>query len=529
MLGALLATAAIVMVLALSACGGGGTTPAQTYTLAASVSGNGSVSDETGQIACIASGAKCSATYDAGASVTLTATPSQHDAFVGWDGDCRDAGAAPTATVRMNANHSCSAQFVPASYTLTVSVTGNGSVSDEANPDRIASCAATGGMCSGSYANNTSVTLTATADSGYTFGGWGGDCTPVTSSSRPQATVTMSASRSCSASFTASPSPVFTIAIMPDTQTEMQAAKLTNGVPTGAHNVNDDRFIKRAQWLVANKDAFNLRYVLHGGDVVNWGERDEWQYQVASDGMKVLEEAKIPYVLSQGNHDTRAVGGGNGGSAFDPSTVKQDVRQSPLFNKYFSGRFGEPAGSYEAYCAVGDIDPINPACNISNGYTVFDAGGLKWLVLSLEIWARTDAVAWAQGVVAGHPNHNVIVVTHSYLTGSDGSISGNGGYGANPSSYVRDNLIVKYPNVRFVFSGHEGTAASYQYAGNSAVAYLQNFDGSTNPVRILRVDTNNDTATSSIYAPQLGKYWDGVSFASTTPVEEVKTGMGYIR
>jgi hypothetical protein len=329
------------------------------------------------------------------------------------------------------------------------------------------------------------------------------------------------------------PNSVFTIAIMPDTQTEMQAVKMKNCLPTtDPRNVNDHRFINRTQWLADNRDALNLRYVLHGGDVVNWGERDEWQYQVAAKGMQVLEMAGIPYVLSAGNHDTRAVGGGDGGSACDAKTVKQDVRESPLFNKYFSNHFGDPVGSYKAYCAKGDV---NPACNISNGYTVFNAGGLRWLVLSLELWPREEVVAWAEGIVKEHPNYNIIVVTHSYLINSNGSLHpDSGGYGSTSPDYLRNNLITKYPNIRFVFSGHEGNPASYQYTINSAVAYLDNFSeypGSINPVRILQIDTANNTATSYIYSPLNNQYWNGASWGTNTPatVQEVKTGMNYIR
>jgi hypothetical protein len=303
-------------------------------------------------------------------------------------------------------------------------------------------------------------------------------------------------------------------------------------------NTQDKRFLTRAQWLADNKDALNLRYVLHGGDVVNWGEWDPWQYDVADEGMQVLENAGIPYILSVGNHDTRAVGAPGpdnvpvseitgGGSACNPATVKQDVRKNPLFNQYFSGRFGESAGSYTAYCAAGDA---NPACSISNGYTVFDAGGVKWLVLSLELWPRAEVVAWAESIVKNHLNYNVIVVTHSYLINSNGSLHGdNGGYGATAPAYLRDNLVIKYPNIRFVFSGHEGTVASYKDAGNPTVAYLQNMNDN-GLVRILRVDTANNTATSYLYATQTGKYWNGAAWVTATPgaVQEVKTGMSYI-
>ena len=34
---------------------------------------------------------------------------------------------------------------------------------------------------------------------------------------------------------------------------------------------------------------------------------------------------------------------------------------------------------------------------IDNSYQTFSAGGVDWLVLTLELWPRAAAVQWAQG------------------------------------------------------------------------------------------------------------------------------------
>lgn len=80
-------------------------TPA-TVTLTVSVAGQGSVSSVPAGIGC---GADCSEAYPLNASVTLNATATASSRFDGWGGDC--AGTAPAATVVMNANKSCTAQF----------------------------------------------------------------------------------------------------------------------------------------------------------------------------------------------------------------------------------------------------------------------------------------------------------------------------------------------------------------------------------------------------------------------------------
>ncbi len=76
----------------------------------------------------------------------------------------------------------------PTTYPLTVTRTGNGTVSGTG-----INC---GSSCSASYESGTTVTLTATPASGATFSGWGGACTGSGS-----CIVTMTAARSVTATF----------------------------------------------------------------------------------------------------------------------------------------------------------------------------------------------------------------------------------------------------------------------------------------------------------------------------------------
>ena len=279
----------------------------------------------------------------------------------------------------------------------------------------------------------------------------------------------------------------FSIAVIPDTQGEAQPAS-----PGNPPNLGDLRFLNRAQWLAAQRTALNLKFVTHSGDVVNWGERDEHQYTVVSEGIKPLDDAGIPYSMAIGNHDTRAVCAG--GSACPGESASVNVRLTPLFNQYFDGRFRAQAGQYQS----GKVD---------NAYSLFDAGGSQWMVLVLELWPRQGAIDWAKSVVASHPQANVIVVTHAYLNG-DGSIStSNGGYGSTSPRHLFDTLIKVYPNVRMVFSGHTGQAASREDVGingNRIASFLQTFHSSTNPVRIVEIDTADDSLSTYVYAPASG-------------------------
>jgi hypothetical protein len=82
--------------------------------------------------------------------------------------------------------------------TLVVTVAGIGTVAS--SPAGI-SCSGGSSACSQSFVNGASVTLTATAASGYAFSGWAGAC----SGSAPTCAVTLNSAQSVDATFTASP------------------------------------------------------------------------------------------------------------------------------------------------------------------------------------------------------------------------------------------------------------------------------------------------------------------------------------
>ena len=264
---------------------------------------------------------------------------------------------------------------------------------------------------------------------------------------------------------------------MPDTQQEVLKA-------------GDTRFRNRTEWLVKNRQQLDLRWVAHTGDVVNWDTPDHSQYKVAQDAFRPLEQAGIPYSLSIGNHDTQATG--VGGSARDTTRTRQLVRDTSVFNQYFTAKqYGGVSGQFEAN-------------KVDNAFSVYEAGGLQWMVVNLELWPRPEVVTWAKKVVADHPKANVIVTTHDYLNGN-GQIEQSAEYGSTSAQYLFDNLISQYANIRFVFSGHVGMTASRTDTGkngNKIYSFLQTLhDNSTNPVRLVEVDTKANTVKTWIYSP----------------------------
>ncbi len=294
----------------------------------------------------------------------------------------------------------------------------------------------------------------------------------------------------------------FSIAVYPDTQMEVI-------------NPADTRYADRAKWLIANKANLNLKFMLSVGDNANWDTPAHEQYQVLSNGDKLLEDAGIPYSLQVGNHDTEATGGANsnGGSCRQepansgkcPNT-HANQRDTHTINSYFdAARFGAVSGEFEAN-------------KIDNSYSTFAAAGSQWMVLDLELWPRTVAVDWAKMVVASHPNTNIIVATHSYLN-SDCTIYGaNGGYGDNSPQYLYDNLIKQYANIKMVFSGHVGNACQRTDVGvhgNTIHSFLNAFhSGTTNPIRLVTIDTAADSVSTRVYGPNGDVSYPQYNYAS---------------
>jgi len=142
-----------------------------TYTLTVNTVGSGSVDlSPTG------------GSYSSGTVVTLTANADPGWTFDGWSGDL--GGSANPETIIMDGDRTVTATFTQDMYTLTVNTEGSGSVG--LNP------------AGGSHPSGTVVTLTASADPGWSFSHWSGD---LGGSANPE-TITIDADKTITATFT---------------------------------------------------------------------------------------------------------------------------------------------------------------------------------------------------------------------------------------------------------------------------------------------------------------------------------------
>jgi hypothetical protein len=147
--------------------------PPPSYTLKVTAGTGGQVTSSPTGISCGGSATACSASFTSGTAVNLTAVPASGYSFSGWSGACSGTGA---CSVSMSTNASVTANFAalpPQTYTVTLSPSTGGQVTS--SPAGI-SCGGSGTACSATFTSGASVTLTATASTGYSFSGWSGAC-----------------------------------------------------------------------------------------------------------------------------------------------------------------------------------------------------------------------------------------------------------------------------------------------------------------------------------------------------------------
>ena len=226
----------------------------------------------------------------------------------------------------------------------------------------------------------------------------------------------------------------FTVVLLPDTQYYTEE-------PDDA----DNPYYHQAQWIVDQKEAYDIRCAVHLGDMTDNNALGEWQ--IADTAHAILDSAAIPYSAMPGTHDYPRPDG----------TVKRDLAN---YNDHFGpDRFaGEPwyGGHF------GDENASN--------YIYFDDGDLHFMVVSLEFAPTKDVLCWANNLIQDHPDHRVIVVTHCYQEnggdhrtdcGTHYNVIGSGG------DVVWQELASRHSNVFLVLSGHITDSEHMVRVGNA--------------------------------------------------------------
>ncbi len=264
----------------------------------------------------------------------------------------------------------------------------------------------------------------------------------------------------------------FSVIVLPDTQ-------LYTCECNGASN---DTFIAQTEWIVDQQWAWNIAFVTHVGDLVENYDNIEQEWINADIAMSLLEDPQttgladgMPYGVVCGNHD---------------QPDGDDAADEVFFNQYFG------VDRYEGRSYYGDhLGEDN-----TNSYQFFSASGLDFIVVHLE-WLEVpdqDPIDWADDVLAAHPNHIAIVVSH-FVLNTGGNFAGEG-------LPIYDTLR-HHDHFALLLGGHmpgEGRRTD-EYEGNTVHTMLANYqtwdNGGDGWLRILQFAPDDNEIRVFTYSP----------------------------
>ena len=238
----------------------------------------------------------------------------------------------------------------------------------------------------------------------------------------------------------------FTIAVLPDTQfycdvRHKLSAKWGNG---------DLRryFFEQTEWVRDNQERLNIAFLVHEGDIVQGDAPEEWA--IAKEAMSILD-GKVRYCMCLGNHDMGYKKADNK-YGFDIA-----VDRTTHFNEYFPREKFAKRREFG-----GTFDPDRH----DNSWYHFEAAGLKFLILALEYHPRDEVLDWANRIVAEHPDHRAIVVTHAYLKGDKTRTTNKLKLKGNNGEQMWQKFVRKHKNMFMVLCGHFSAEAVLTSAGD---------------------------------------------------------------
>ena len=187
------------------------------------------------------------------------------------------------------------------------------------------------------------------------------------------------------------PEGTFSVVILPDTQ--QYHGRGTKREPDSLNQVTNPIFDGWTDWIAAAHEQQRIVFVSHVGDIVDRNTREQWAVARCMDKL----HGKLPYGISVGNHDME--GGSNDSSLFQEVFSKSRFETFDWYGGCYENRSGDPAVSG----------------NNVNSVQLFEAVGMKFVILHLECNAPDEVLAWADSVLESHTDRRAIVTTHMGL------------------------------------------------------------------------------------------------------------------
>lgn len=293
---------------------------------------------------------------------------------------------------------------------------------------------------------------------------------------------------------TSCPRDHFSIIIIPDTQ-EYTKDDL---IPFSCSSL----FYKQMKSILQMKAlGEDIQYVVHMGDITN--DNIEIQWFIADSGFKILESARIPYAIVQGNHDIDIRGK-------HPNEYRNNLYLNRYFPvtrfdtaSWFNGGFKVNDSIDNYYCLFEWVDKsvkfAKSYSKINNNKVTINTQGAKviykYIILNLEFAPSEQTLKWADTILDRYSDRKAIIITHAYLN-EDSSYSNIisdynlvGDRAVKPlniypyyqittaddfssAEEIRDS-IKKHDNVILVLCGHEFDAYQKKEIGNDSNVFYE--------------------------------------------------------
>lgn len=175
-------------------------------------------------------------------------------------------------------------------------------------------------------------------------------------------------------------------------------------------------FQHQINWILQNRSSWEIRYVVHTGDIVN-NAQEKIQWLRASHMFKQLEKERLPYGVLAGNHDL------------------VNEKSYEKYSFYFGERrFANREFYKESYQ------------NNRGHYDVITIGGKPFLFLYMGWGIGKKEMKWMNDVLAKHPKKTAILAFHKYLHKNKRRTF--------EGKRIFREVVKRNPNVKIVLSGH---------------------------------------------------------------------------
>lgn len=284
----------------------------------------------------------------------------------------------------------------------------------------------------------------------------------------------------------------FSIAVLPDTQFYSRYAT-TDESQQFQKAYGSTPYDAQTQWIADNAAKYGIRFVIHLGDVVDQQSKPN-QWIVADAAMRKLEDAKVPYSILAGNHDVVTDNDYHTPWDQNSGTDAQRSLNAEPYLKWFPSIRAAQQSTFRERDSSGFHE-----CHI------FQASGVKFMVLSLS-WRISDgAIAWARDVIDRNPTLPVILSNHQLLNiDSDGLSPLETDYG----KMLWETLIRDKDQIFMTLNGHYHGASYLSKTNNfgnpvhqMVVDYQMDYQGGNAMMRLYEVDFTNNKIDVMSFSP----------------------------